>query len=77
MTNNQAMSAIHIVDHVRLLKDVSCLVEIAYEQIEQAQDDREKALLRCQVLLGEFLLAMNLHIEEIEQHTKVIRTLVQ
>lgn len=77
MTNNQVMSAIHIVDQIRLLKDMSCLVEIAYEQIDQAQDDREKTLLRCQVLLGEFLSAMNLHVEEIEQHVKVIKTLVQ
>lgn len=72
MTNNQVVSAIHLVDQIRLLKDVSCLVEIAYEQIDQPQDDREKTLLRCQILLGEFISAMNLHIEEIEHHAKVI-----
>ena len=72
MTNNQISSAVQAVDKLAHLKDMTCLVEVACEQLYNPLSEHEKTILRCQILLDQYLSAINSHLEELEQHIRVI-----
>ena len=72
MTSNQVSSVLQAVDELQHLKDVRCLVEIAYEHLKRPLDEHEETIDRCLILLDQYLSAMNCHLEELEHHIRVI-----
>lgn len=68
MTNNQLVSVLQAVDELGHINDVRCLIEIAYEQLDHPLDEHEQTILRCQILIGQFIDLMDGHLEKIQQH---------
>lgn len=73
MTNNQLASVLQAVDELRHIKDTRCLIEIACEQLDSPLDEHEQTILRCQILVSQFMELLDSHLEKIHHHLEILK----